>query len=105
MERQYVNDTINTLVSHYFKRKRHECGLTGKQMGELLCVSQQQISRYERGVTSIPLSVMVFFLNSYAFNLNDFFNYILEGVNAHYNITADKNIQYLNTELALYTRL
>lgn len=34
MERQHVNDTINTLVSHYFKRKRHECGLTGKQMGE-----------------------------------------------------------------------
>ncbi|WP_299998414.1 helix-turn-helix transcriptional regulator [uncultured Cedecea sp.] len=85
-DRQIIDDRVNMLMSGYFKSKRLERGLTGKQIGELLCVSQQHISRYERGETTIPLSVMVFFLNSYAFNLNEFFNYISDGVAVRYNL-------------------
>ena len=78
--RQIIDNNINMLMSSYFKCKRLECGLTGKQMGQLLCKSQQHISRYELNQSSIPLDEMVFFLKTYNFNLNDFFDYILAGI-------------------------
>ncbi|WP_300004056.1 helix-turn-helix transcriptional regulator [uncultured Cedecea sp.] len=104
-DRQIIDDRLNMLMSSYFKSKRLERGLTGKQMGKLLCVSQQQISRYERGETVIPLSFMVFFLNSYAFNLNDFFDYISNGIAARYNLEVDDDYPCLNTGLPPYARM
>lgn len=41
----------------YFTRKMR-C-ITGKQLGELLNVSQQQVSRYERGVCHIDVDALV----------------------------------------------
>ncbi|WP_300005246.1 helix-turn-helix transcriptional regulator [uncultured Cedecea sp.] len=79
-DRQIIDDRLNMLMSGYFKSKRLECGLTGKQVGELLSKSQQHISRYERNKTCIPLSDMVFFLKAYNFNLDDFFDYLLKNV-------------------------
>ncbi len=61
MDMQSVDNAIKILISDYFKRKRYECGLTGKEMGELLCLSQQHVSRYERYESNIPLSTMIFF--------------------------------------------
>ncbi|MGG4661826.1 helix-turn-helix domain-containing protein [Providencia vermicola] len=103
MKKENIEDTINILMGHYFKRKRYECGLTGKEMGELLCVSQQHISRYERGETAIPLSSMVFFLDSHAFSLSDFFNYLLAGMKGNYSPETLDNYQYIKTQTALYT--
>lgn len=105
MEKESLDDTINSLMSHYFKSKRLECGLSGKQLGELLCISQQHISRYERGETAIPLSLMVFFLNLYAFNLNDFFDYLLDGINSRYKTESHKNHMLLNKKILFCTEI
>ncbi|XKD91943.1 helix-turn-helix domain-containing protein [Morganella morganii] len=45
---QYVGTVISA--------RRKGMGLSGKELGERVGLSQQQISRYERGVTSITLS-------------------------------------------------
>ncbi|WP_300005152.1 helix-turn-helix transcriptional regulator [uncultured Cedecea sp.] len=79
-DRQIIDDRLNMLMSGYFKCKRLECGLTGKQMGALLSKSQQHISRYERNKTGIPLSDIIFFLKAYNYNLDDFFDYLLKNI-------------------------
>lgn len=56
MNMKNIDDLLKTLMSDYLKRKRHECGLSGKKLGRLLNLSQQHISRYERGKLTIPLS-------------------------------------------------
>lgn len=76
MELENVESMLSKLISAFFKKKRLEFGLTGKQMGALLNVSQQQISRYERGVTAIPLSYIAFILYKNDSSLLEFFCYI-----------------------------
>jgi len=40
-----------------FKARRISCKKTQKEISELLCVNQSQISRWERGFQPIPLWV------------------------------------------------
>ncbi|HHN8583682.1 TPA: helix-turn-helix domain-containing protein [Providencia rettgeri] len=55
----------------YLTRKSR--GITGKGLGAKLGVSQQQISRYERGICHIDIDVLVCLLNELNMPLNDFF--------------------------------
>lgn len=84
LELEHIDSIINNLIRSYFKCKRRELKLTGKQVGDLLYISQQHISRYERGETKIPFSVIIFFLKSYNLNIDDFFNYLLDRINLYY---------------------
>lgn len=45
-------------IGIYLKKARKDKCLTGNQFGRLLLISQQQISRYERGVTSINIETL-----------------------------------------------
>lgn len=46
---------FNCVAGDFIRQKRLALGLTGKGFGRLLNMSQQQISRYERGNTSMTL--------------------------------------------------
>lgn len=54
-------------------RLRRERSLTGKELGKLIGVSQQQISRYENGVCDMPFITLCKLLHSLNVSLDDFF--------------------------------
>ncbi|WP_274370339.1 helix-turn-helix domain-containing protein [Morganella morganii] len=50
---------ISLFIGQQIMRKRKSSGLSGKALAELLGLSQQQISRYEQGVTNIRASTLL----------------------------------------------
>ena len=95
MENQITPGSINDLVGFYLKRKRLELGLTGAQVGKLLYVSQQQISRYERGSNTVTLDFAFLFFKKLNLDLEEFFNFLLAELNR-------TELRSAETELSLY---
>ncbi|MEX5869443.1 helix-turn-helix domain-containing protein [Providencia hangzhouensis] len=44
---------ISSHVGNYLRKSRKEKNMTGKQLAELINISQQQVSRYETGIQFI----------------------------------------------------
>ncbi|APC14121.1 MULTISPECIES: helix-turn-helix domain-containing protein [Providencia] len=63
---------IGREISHLRKKK----GLTGEQLGLLLGVSQQQVSRYERAETKLAISMLCTIVNLLDISLPNFFERI-----------------------------
>lgn len=55
-KRETMKQKPNILFAQNFKEVRKNLGLNIQQMGTLLNVSGQQISKYEAGITSIPMN-------------------------------------------------
>ncbi|GAB1438358.1 hypothetical protein MASR2M36_11040 [Providencia sp.] len=51
-------DVFNKQIGGFIKNKRNKLGITGKDFGVMLNVSQQQISRYENGITKITVTLL-----------------------------------------------
>ncbi len=51
--RRFIMKDINFIVGQNIRDLRHCNGLTTKMLAKMLGVSQQQLSRYERGVNKI----------------------------------------------------
>ena len=54
-----TNASINESVGCRVFRKRKELGYSGQQVADRLGISQQQLSRYERGRSQINVSLLV----------------------------------------------
>lgn len=50
---------ISLFIGQQISRKRKSLGLSGMALAELLGLSQQQISRYEQGITNIRASTLL----------------------------------------------
>ncbi|MEY0838736.1 helix-turn-helix domain-containing protein [Providencia alcalifaciens] len=48
-QKNFIVKNINLEIGDFIRKTRLKNGLTGAQLGKLVGVSQQQISRYERG--------------------------------------------------------
>ena len=62
-----ANIDVNALIGKRIQKRRKELGYTGSQLAAKLGVSQQQFSRYERGLNKIDLTYLVLlakFLNT-----------------------------------------
>ena len=58
-----MNSNITSIyVGAFLRRARKEKNITGIQLAKLMNMSQQQISRYETGITSITLDKLELFL-------------------------------------------
>ncbi|EPL3927453.1 helix-turn-helix domain-containing protein [Morganella morganii] len=75
-----IHDDLTLSLSLYIgsllRKTRVENGLAGRELAELVNVSQQQISRYERGTTSVDirkLFQLLLALNMNADEVMDFF--------------------------------
>nr|WP_154325418.1 helix-turn-helix transcriptional regulator [Pantoea sp. 201603H] len=64
---------INHCTGKLIKKIRVEKGFTGSALGELTGLSQQQVSRYERGLSQITLIQLVRILIVLDISLEDFF--------------------------------
>ncbi|WP_162557259.1 helix-turn-helix domain-containing protein, partial [Proteus mirabilis] len=58
-------------------------------LGKLLNISQQQISRYERGINKIPIDILFHILNIFDISISDFFEKVSKRV-----ITLKYKIKY-----------
>ncbi|HHR5902538.1 TPA: helix-turn-helix domain-containing protein [Providencia alcalifaciens] len=72
---QAIADEIASL-----RRKRL---LSGSQLGSLIGVSQQQISRYENGICEITLSTLCLLLHYLGVSLESFFFFVSERIEAN----------------------
>ncbi|OAT25703.1 helix-turn-helix domain-containing protein [Proteus myxofaciens] len=54
-----IEDSLNLFIGSYFKRNRKLKKISGKQLGTMLNLSQQQISRYENGNTPFTIELMI----------------------------------------------
>ncbi|MEX6378866.1 helix-turn-helix domain-containing protein, partial [Providencia vermicola] len=75
-----ITEQIGLELSHLRKEK----GLSGKDLAKKLKISQQQISRYERGVCSINCGMLfsiLFYLDTHP---SKFFENIISKINEEY---------------------
>ncbi|KSX93281.1 transcriptional regulator [Proteus mirabilis] len=63
--------------------------MTGAELGKLLNISQQQISRYERGINKIPIDMLFHILNIFDISISDFFEKVSKRI-----ITLKYKIKY-----------
>ncbi|HCI96902.1 helix-turn-helix domain-containing protein [Providencia huaxiensis] len=52
------DNQISTYFGAIIKQIRRECGMTGAELAKKLNVSQQQMSRYERGINKISVDML-----------------------------------------------
>ncbi|MBQ0536703.1 helix-turn-helix domain-containing protein [Providencia huaxiensis] len=72
-------------TAKYLKSARIEKSLTGTELGKLLNLSQQQISRYENGQSAISIDSLHIYLRALGKDWLDYFrSVILVRVHANY---------------------
>ena len=64
-------------IGKFIRESRISKSLTGSQLGELLDVSQQQVSRYENGITSISIETLDTILQMLDLEWSDFYREVL----------------------------
>ncbi|MBN4865700.1 MULTISPECIES: helix-turn-helix domain-containing protein [Providencia] len=83
---KYHTDISNFYIGQKMRRRRLQMGLTGDNLGQKSGLSQQQISRYERGVQNFTIRRLCIFANILQCDLN----YFLEQENNETIANIDK---------------
>ncbi|EMS1063693.1 helix-turn-helix transcriptional regulator [Providencia stuartii] len=81
VEHEVSKNIFMIAVGKEIFRLRKKRGLTGKQLAEKLNVSQQQISRYERGVCNINVDTLFVILHELDCSLSNFFSAVYLSIN------------------------
>ncbi|HGN1706470.1 TPA: helix-turn-helix domain-containing protein [Providencia rettgeri] len=74
-EKNFFVKDVNLEIGGFIRKNRIKNGLTGAQLGKLIGVSQQQISRYERGSNCISLPDLIFILSIMNVSFSDLISY------------------------------
>lgn len=69
---------LNNKIGLYIRTARKNQGITEKQLAKLIFISQQQVSRYERGINSISLELVFNILNVLNIPIDDFIEKIIK---------------------------
>ncbi|EFE54101.1 DNA-binding helix-turn-helix protein [Providencia rettgeri DSM 1131] len=77
MANESKHPPISHVVGGYLRRRRLDKGLTGRDVGRLLNISQQQVSRYERGSNRMTLDFLMTYLDTLGLRYEDFMVYFL----------------------------
>lgn len=70
--------SITKIVGASMKRARREKGLSGYEIAVRLNISQQQISRYERGINHISVDMLFNFMLALDISYEIILQYVLE---------------------------
>ncbi|EKT60754.1 helix-turn-helix domain-containing protein [Providencia burhodogranariea] len=108
MYMQKNSEKIHYLIGQRVYKKRKELGYTGSELALLLGVSQQQVSRYERGKNRVDL----LHLFQIAIVLNTPMNWFLEDITAQLDyflteqneVSVDETLSTLNMQDAIQLR-
>jgi transcriptional regulator with XRE-family HTH domain len=69
---KYYTEISNSCIGQKIRKRRLQMGLTGNSLGKQSGLSQQQISRYERGVQNFTIRRLCSFANILQCDLNYF---------------------------------
>jgi len=69
---RYDTSEINARIGSFFRKQRMLLGISGKKLGQRLDVSQQHISRLERGQATFSIRTVLQLLNEVDKTLLDF---------------------------------
>ena len=83
-----VADSADKLVGQRIQSRRKEAGLTAAELAEIIDISQQQLSRYERGTNKINVAHLVKIAVSLKTPISWFFIDCMEDLNVS-NIPHD----------------
>lgn len=83
-----VADSADKLVGQRIQSRRKEAGLTAADLAEIIDISQQQLSRYERGTNKINVAHLVKIAVSLKTPISWFFIDCMDDLNVS-NIPAD----------------
>lgn len=86
-----VQNNINIYAGLFMKRSRKERNMTGKELANLMHVSQQQISRYETGITSLTLEQLNQILGFLGKSWEDLVNVIKEESKVENKVENDES--------------
>lgn len=82
MKESSINmNNIDISLGGYLRSSRKLKGMSGKELGEKVSLSQQQISRYERGINKFTLDMfikMVKALDSKPYDISQVINQLLK---------------------------
>ncbi|WP_433587474.1 helix-turn-helix domain-containing protein [Providencia alcalifaciens] len=94
---KYNTLNINFRIGSFIRKHRTLLGISGKNLGKKLNLSQQQISRLERGQTAFSFEVVLRLLNALNKSASDLIAEVLYEDSAYENLIIH---QYQsNTEL------
>lgn len=93
VEQEVSKSIFMAAVGKEIFRLRKKRGLTGKELAEKLNVSQQQISRYERGVCNINVDTLFVILHELDCSLSNFFSSVYLNIN---DTEKDVSTHYIN---------
>lgn len=68
-----IENTLRKDIGFFIRRARQEKSLSASQLGDLIKISQQQISRYERGINIINIEMLNKILIALDKSWSDFF--------------------------------
>lgn len=71
---KYDTSNVNIRIGSFIRKRRISLGMSGKKLGRKLSLSQQHISRLERGETSFSFELILNLLNVLDKNLIDLIN-------------------------------
>ncbi|CAG9406797.1 hypothetical protein NVI2019_PEGOAJLN_00123 [Providencia alcalifaciens] len=75
-----ITELFSRAIADELASLRRNKTLSGKQLGTLIGVSQQQISRYENGICEITLSNLCLLLHYLGISLESFFYFVSERI-------------------------
>lgn len=87
---------INVRIGSFIRKHRTLLGMSGKNLGQKLSLSQQHISRLERGQTAFSFELILHLLNVLDKSVVDLINEVL------YEHTGEILIEYQPLELIQY---
>lgn len=91
-----TNVQLKKKIGAFIKKLRLSTSLTGKELGKILKVSQQQISRYENGVTEISIEKLDIILHQLGSSWGDFYIDVLS-----VNESKNKSSDYYNSQIII----
>lgn len=91
---------INVRIGSFFGKNRRLLGISGKNLGQKLNISQQHISRLERGQTTFSIEIILLLLNEIDKTLLDLITEVFYEDLGEILI-KDQRLQQFNTEFAL----
>lgn len=83
---------VSSSISQEIRSLRKRKGLSGKELGQLLNISQQQVSRYENGVNLISIDMLLlllYVLDTKPFEfMSDIFAHVEKTMLSHHELSV-----------------
>ncbi|EJD6083034.1 helix-turn-helix domain-containing protein [Providencia alcalifaciens] len=89
----------NDIVAKFIRKIRLEHSMTGSELAKLLKISQQQISRYERGINKMSLGQVLELLIVLDIPLGKFYKYLNAELHQRY---PDSELISFDSDLGIH---